>query len=375
VDDLPIRISIAVALALLALLAGLRRRRVSRASAASSAAAGARPPLSPRAGERRAALFADLPPDVLVARMRVEPGPLADAVAVLREGRSAEAKRMLEHPDTELGWSAWPEYGWALAAARLGVGSPERALLAARQALAIPGLEARATAQAWSVLREFGELPPSDAAGQLLGVVVETGMEHGFATLAAYADGEAELVPGDGGGAAGPVRHPDVRAAALRLVQATEAASGVFGASSGSHPPPSPGRIRFTLLTPAGPRAAEIQPAGHALNPVYEAMRRLLKVLREHTREVARVSVSRDDAILLNGRPTTLDALRADLGRLRASGGAVWFHRPNPHRNPTPAAHAVFAAIIEHHLPVTLSESDPVNGEPAPEPAYASDPA
>ena len=349
----------AAALVIGAVVAFARRRPRGR-SAPARAGQGTR-----GADGARDALFHDRPLDALLAGID-GPGPLAEAAALLRAGRAVEAKRLLEHPDVQLGWECWPEHAWALAKARLEIGSRERAVLAARGALAIPGLEARGVAQAWAVLRELGEPPPPALAGRVLAVVAEVATEAGPLAAAAFADGEARQVDGAGRAWTGGRAEPDVHAAALALVEAAGALPGTAvpppDPSPPLPPPPADG-VRWTLLTPAGRRAVQAAAAqadahAHPLHALYAATQRLLAALRERTREVARITVTREGEIRLRGRALPLDALRAELARVKAADGAAHLHRPDPRTDPSPVAHAVFLAILDAHLPVTLSDGE-----------------
>jgi hypothetical protein len=59
-----------------------------------------------------------------------------------------------------------------------------------RQIASLPNLESRHYLQAWNELRRLGVKPTAEAK-QLLGVVVEVGLDEGLDLLAAYADGSA----------------------------------------------------------------------------------------------------------------------------------------------------------------------------------------
>ncbi len=71
--------------------------------------------------------------------------------------------------------------------------------------------------------------------------------------------------------------------------------------------------------------------------------------------KIARVAVFASGAVQLDGRPTTLPALDAELGKLKADKGVVWYHRENPASEPPPQGTAVIQLIIKHQLPVSMS--------------------
>lgn len=74
--------------------------------------------------------------------------------------------------------------------------------------------------------------------------------------------------------------------------------------------------------------------------------------------EIAKVKVDRAGRIYLNGRIVTLEDLKRELSRLYKVNGAVWYHRENPHQDPSPEALTVLQAIIDARLPVKLLEKD-----------------
>lgn len=71
--------------------------------------------------------------------------------------------------------------------------------------------------------------------------------------------------------------------------------------------------------------------------------------------KIARIAVFSSGAVQLDGRPTTLPALDAELGKLKADKGVVWYHRENPASEPPPQGTAVIQLIIKHQLPVSMS--------------------
>jgi hypothetical protein len=70
---------------------------------------------------------------------------------------------------------------------------------------------------------------------------------------------------------------------------------------------------------------------------------------------IAKVTVMASGAVLLDGQPTTLPELDARLASLKATGGAVWYHRENPAADPPPSGKDVVQMIIKHQLPVSMS--------------------
>ncbi len=70
---------------------------------------------------------------------------------------------------------------------------------------------------------------------------------------------------------------------------------------------------------------------------------------------VVKVTVLSSGAVLLDGQPTTMPALEERLKTLKATNGAVWYHRENPAAEPPPQGTAVVQLIIKHRLPVSMS--------------------
>lgn len=70
---------------------------------------------------------------------------------------------------------------------------------------------------------------------------------------------------------------------------------------------------------------------------------------------VAKIAVFSSGAVHLDGRPTTLPVLDAELQKLKADNGVVWYHRQNPASEPPPQGNAVIQMIIKHRLPVSMS--------------------
>jgi len=95
--------------------------------------------------------------------------------------------RWLRHaPAERFPWSAF-------AAARESIrnGDPMRAAEHLRGIVNVENLETRHHLQAWHILRQLGQGPPAESAKEILGIVVEMGMEKGTDLLAGYADHRA----------------------------------------------------------------------------------------------------------------------------------------------------------------------------------------
>ena len=82
---------------------------------------------------------------------------------------------------------------------------------------------------------------------------------------------------------------------------------------------------------------------------------------------VAKVSVLASGKLLLNGLPSDLEKIEAELQRQKANGGSVWYYRENAQAEPPPEAMSVIALVTKHGLPVSMSAqpdfSDYVDGD------------
>jgi len=230
-------------------------------------------------------LFSDRTLDQLLA----EPGPdepiLERAVAEMRAGRPAEACSELETAGALKGLRENTIHWIVLAKARCLDGNLEGARDAVRQMLRIEGLETRWELQAWALLRELGGQPDKGNADEVLGVVVEMGMEGAVATVAGFADGDARIFWSSGGGILGDLKvFPQVSAAAKRLVASAQKLARHLSPDA-SQALPAAGRVCFALLTRAGIRTAEeVEPQlrrrHHRFYPVYAAAHGLIAGLR-----------------------------------------------------------------------------------------------
>jgi hypothetical protein len=90
----------------------------------------------------------------------------------------------------------WSLFASALAESRKG--RVEEAKRDLKRVLTIPGGESRIRLWTWKALREFGERPPANVVDEVHGVVCELHNEAGVGTIAAYSDGRARWLGGQG---------------------------------------------------------------------------------------------------------------------------------------------------------------------------------
>lgn len=124
--------------------------------------------------------------------------------------------------------------------------------IAALAAAPPPDRETRLHLQAWSLARAAGVEPGEDGR-DVLGVVVDMGLDEGLDTLAAFADGSARYLNHSGSAVVWEV--PDMAVGQLVRALLDEAAVVVaMGAplEGPRFPPPAPGSTMISVLTRAG---------------------------------------------------------------------------------------------------------------------------
>ncbi|RTQ47116.1 hypothetical protein EJV47_19660 [Hymenobacter gummosus] len=124
---------------------------------------------------------------------------------------------------------------------------------ALRRVLATDGLEARHYLQAWQALRELGQEPTAAEAKQVLGVVVEVGLDQGLDLVAAYADGSARYYNFSGAGVVWERPDDSLVAPIQGLLAAGQRVAEQIGPWTEPRPAAPPkGTVRINMLTPSG---------------------------------------------------------------------------------------------------------------------------
>ena len=113
---------------------------------------------------------------------------------------------------------------------------------------------------------------------------MEMGHPGGVATLVAFATGDASLYFSTGGGVIGGVTHENVARAARHFVSTAQGYTDGMETVTVT-PLPDPGEVRFYLLTPQGPLAAEADEEDlgkrrHELSPLFYAGQEVITELR-----------------------------------------------------------------------------------------------
>jgi hypothetical protein len=173
-----------------------------------------------------------------------------------------------EQPKTEirdtlfgdLPWEAWPHdlpaepwVSFGKAKKLIDSGHPEAAIEVLRRIVATPQLESRVYLQAWEFLRQLGVHPPSDQPKQLLGVVVEVGLEKGVDLVAAWTDHHARYYNFSGSGVIWEHSNDSLDALIDDLLRAGLPVLHAIGPWEGKRRgPPANDVARVNLLSPSG---------------------------------------------------------------------------------------------------------------------------
>lgn len=156
--------------------------------------------------------------------------------------------------------------------------------------LATPGLEARRYLQAWHALRSRGAAVPPEKQKELLGVVVEVGLEQGVDAVAAYADYSARYLNFSGAAVIWDTPEPAMNARIDALFEAGRTIINIIGPWDQERPAPvDRGMARINLLSPGGlyfgmgpwPEFAQDPLAA----PAFQTAQQLMVALMEKTRK------------------------------------------------------------------------------------------
>jgi hypothetical protein len=115
------------------------------------------------------------------------------------------------------------------------------------------GLEPRHYLQAWHFLRQHGQHPPPDVAGQVFGVVVDVAMPEGLDLLAAYRDHSARYYNYSGTGVVWERPDASFDMSIDQLLEASKQVVAQIGPWEEARPGPPPrDSARLSFLTPSG---------------------------------------------------------------------------------------------------------------------------
>ncbi len=133
---------------------------------------------------------------------------------------------------------------------------------------------------------EIGMKPGMSSHG-VWGLVMETGLDHGYYTLVALGDGTVSLYFSNGGGVIGAGTHQTVHSAAHKLLEQANGAVAYSQPASGTQPP-AQGITNFYFLTFDGTRkyTAQENSLGESqdkLSPLFYAAQDVITAVREAT--------------------------------------------------------------------------------------------
>lgn len=162
---------------------------------------------------------------------------------------------------------------------------------AALAKVAAAGSETRLFLQAWSLARRAG-VDPGDDAKDVLGVVVDMGLDEGLDTLAAFSDGSARYLNHSGAAIVWDAPEMGVGQLVRQLLDAAGAIAVMTGVLDGPRPtPPGPSGAMISVLTRGGIHVGAGTAAAFAADPwagpVMAAAEELLALLVERA-EAAR---------------------------------------------------------------------------------------
>jgi hypothetical protein len=132
-------------------------------------------------------------------------------------------------------------------------GRSEEALAVLHAITRMPDLESRHYLEAWTALRGLGAMPPAGIAKQVLGVVVEVGLQDGVDLVAAYRDLSARYYNYSGAGVVWERPDESLDLAVTSLLAVGQKVADAIGPWDGPRPPaPTNGLVRINMLTPSG---------------------------------------------------------------------------------------------------------------------------
>ena len=125
---------------------------------------------------------------------------------------------------------------------------------------------------------------PTIGSNAVYGVVMDIGFPEGWATIVAFADGNASLYLSGGGGVIGGIGHDNVKAAAIQM--ATLANQYISHTTLATATPlPPTGEVTFNILTANGIRTTtakenDLGEERHILSPLFYAGQDVITQLR-----------------------------------------------------------------------------------------------
>ena len=179
----------------------------------------------------------------------------------------------------------------------------------------------------WRQAAERGVAAPVEVADTVLGAIAELGQGGGWALIVGFPEGAASMYLSSGGGVIGGEAHEAVRGAAAEFCAAAAASLSELPPGDVPDPGPGDGRVRFSVLTPAGLRNATTPALGpddtaEPLYPLFAAMHGLIGALREADEAREGAGTASDEPAYVNCLLTTL-AHNPDARARTASAGPL----------------------------------------------------
>jgi hypothetical protein len=118
--------------------------------------------------------------------------------------------------------------------------------------VAITGVDSRTYLQVWYLLRSLGQMPPTDIAKKIRGVILEVHLDQGLDLLAAYDDHTAKYYNYSGAGVIwnNPPMEADINTQIDKLLEVGQAIVNNIGTWDKPRLPiPQKGSVRINLLT------------------------------------------------------------------------------------------------------------------------------
>lgn len=125
---------------------------------------------------------------------------------------------------------------------------------------------------------------PTIGSNAIYGVIMDIGFPEGWATIVAFADGNASLYLSGGGGVIGGIGHDSVKATAVKLVTLANQYISLSTPTTAT-PLPTTGEVTFNILTAKGIRTVtanetDLGEERHKLSPLFYAGQDVITQLR-----------------------------------------------------------------------------------------------
>lgn len=221
---------------------------------------------------------------------------LAEVKALLFADQSLEEvlKRIKNGPSQGAANNPFSLLASSLAASKKGQVEDAKKYL--KQVLAMPDTESRLRLWTWKALRDLGERPSPKVAAEVQGVICELHNEAGVGTIAAYADGRARWIGGQGAMTVWESPGTDAELSTV-IREFLESAKPLIQTSPATDkhktPEPAMDHFRVSILTYGGIHTVEVFGPeineGHRMAPTLVTSVKLLNTLQQKADEVEKL--------------------------------------------------------------------------------------